>query len=270
MIFWSWFYKYPNWTNLISFSFTHHGSHVCVYAQFCPTLCDSIDCSPPGSTVHWIFQARIQEWVAVFYSRGSSQPRDRTHISYVSFIGRQILYHCAIWEALWFSRVKAKIEPKLNRQEKLSSLKQKFGEILRAGGGMILSHLCLIIGFFERKVYFLVFSWQQAVLQLGVRCSQKLSSSLPRETKIGVLFSSMFPLQRMALRTLGCTYSFKLVFFFSLICAQKWLLDHMVVLFSVFWGISILFSIVVAPIHILAKSVGGFPFLHILTNICYL
>ena len=151
MIFWSWFHKYPNWTNLIYFSFTHHGSHVCVCTQFCPTLCDSIDCSPPGSTVHWIFQARILQWVAGFYSRGSSQPRDRTHISYVSFIGRQILYHCAIWEALWFSRVKAKIEPKLNRQEKLNSLKQKFGEILRAGGGMILSHLCLIIGFSERK-----------------------------------------------------------------------------------------------------------------------
>ena len=100
MIFWSWFHKYPNWTNLIYFSFTHHGSHVCVCTQFCPTLCDSIDCSPPGSTVHWIFQARILQWVAGFYSRGSSQPRDRTHISYVSFIGRQILYHCAIWEAL--------------------------------------------------------------------------------------------------------------------------------------------------------------------------
>ena len=110
-----------------------------------------IDCSPPGSTVHWIFQARIRVWVAIFYSRGSSQPRDWTHISYVSSIGRQILYHCAIWEALRFSRVKAKIAPKLNRQEKLNSLKQKLGEILRAAGGMILSHLCLITGFSERK-----------------------------------------------------------------------------------------------------------------------
>ena len=45
-------------------------------------------------TVHGIFQGRILEWVAVPFSRGSSQPRDRTHISYVPCVGRQILYHC--------------------------------------------------------------------------------------------------------------------------------------------------------------------------------
>ena len=49
---------------------------VCVCAQSCPTLCDLMDCSPPGSSVHRIFQARILEWVAIFYSRGSSQPRE--------------------------------------------------------------------------------------------------------------------------------------------------------------------------------------------------
>ena len=40
-----------------------------------------MDCSPPGSSVHEIFQARIQEWVAISFSRGSSQPRDRTWVS---------------------------------------------------------------------------------------------------------------------------------------------------------------------------------------------
>ena len=46
----------------------------CLVAQSCPTLCDPMDCSPPGSSVHWILQARILEWVAVPSCRGSSQP----------------------------------------------------------------------------------------------------------------------------------------------------------------------------------------------------
>ena len=46
---------------------------VCILcAQSCPSLCDPMDCSPPGSSVHGIFQARILEWVAVSYSKGSS------------------------------------------------------------------------------------------------------------------------------------------------------------------------------------------------------
>ena len=54
--------------------------------QLCPTLCDPMDCSLSGSPVHGIFQAWILEWVAISFSRGSSQPRDRTGISYVSYI----------------------------------------------------------------------------------------------------------------------------------------------------------------------------------------
>ena len=49
--------------------------------QSCPTLCDPMDCSPPGSSVHGILQARILEWVAMSFSRGSSQPRDWTWVS---------------------------------------------------------------------------------------------------------------------------------------------------------------------------------------------
>ena len=59
----------------------------------CPTLCDLMDFSLPGSSVHGIFQARILEWVAMPSSRGSSQLRDQTHVSYVSYIGRWVLYH---------------------------------------------------------------------------------------------------------------------------------------------------------------------------------
>ena len=61
--------------------------------QSCLTLCDPMDCSPPGSSVHGILQTRILEWVAMPSSRGSSQPRDRTHVSYISCIAWQVLYH---------------------------------------------------------------------------------------------------------------------------------------------------------------------------------
>ena len=61
--------------------------------QSCPTLCDPVDCSPPGSSVHGILQARILEWVAVPSSRGSSQPRNQTCFAYISCIGRRVLYH---------------------------------------------------------------------------------------------------------------------------------------------------------------------------------
>ena len=59
-------------------------SGMCVCAkslQLCLTLCDPMDCSLPGSSVHGILQARLLEWVAMPASRGSSQPRDRTCIS---------------------------------------------------------------------------------------------------------------------------------------------------------------------------------------------
>ena len=52
------------------------------------TLCNAMDCSPPGSSVHGILQARILEWVAMPSSRGSSQPWDRTCTSYVSCTDR--------------------------------------------------------------------------------------------------------------------------------------------------------------------------------------
>ena len=52
--------------------------------QSCPTLCDHLDCSPPGSSVHRILQARILEWVAILFSRGSSQPKDRTQVSHIA------------------------------------------------------------------------------------------------------------------------------------------------------------------------------------------
>ena len=59
-------------------------------AQSCLTLCDPMDYSLPGSSVRGILQARILEWVAISFSRGSSQPRDRTRVSCI--VGRRF-YH---------------------------------------------------------------------------------------------------------------------------------------------------------------------------------
>ena len=82
----------------------HHEAGFCCYClvtKSCPTLCDPMNWSPPGSSVHGIFQARILEWVAVSLSRGSSQPRDQTHITCSV---RQILYLGAIGQAQsWIS-----------------------------------------------------------------------------------------------------------------------------------------------------------------------
>ena len=61
--------------------------------QSCPTLCNPRDYSLPGSSVHGILHARILEWVAISFSRKSSQPRDQTCISDVSCIDWQVLYH---------------------------------------------------------------------------------------------------------------------------------------------------------------------------------
>ena len=53
-------------------------------AQLCPTLCDPMDCSLSGFSVHGIFQARVLEWIAISFSRGSSWPRNRTQVSRIA------------------------------------------------------------------------------------------------------------------------------------------------------------------------------------------
>ena len=72
----------------------HCKSTTCVVLllQSCPTLCNPMDCSLPGFSVHGILLRRILEWVAMLFSRESSRPRDQTSISQVSCIGKQDLY----------------------------------------------------------------------------------------------------------------------------------------------------------------------------------
>ena len=56
-------------------------SVLCLVTQWCLTLCDPVNCSPPGSSVHGVLQARIPEWAAMPSSRESSKPRDQTQVS---------------------------------------------------------------------------------------------------------------------------------------------------------------------------------------------
>ena len=89
-----------NWTDVLVclFGFIFYrilcASRTCIS---CPVLCHPMDWGPPGSSVHGTLQARILEWVAISYSRGSSPPRDGTCVSCVSCIGRWILYQYATW-----------------------------------------------------------------------------------------------------------------------------------------------------------------------------
>ena len=78
-------------------------------SQPCPTLCDPMDCSPPGSPVHGILWARMLEWVVIAFSRGSTWPRDWTHFSclagrfFINFRGTKCYYwygashHAGTW-----------------------------------------------------------------------------------------------------------------------------------------------------------------------------
>ena len=71
-------------------------------AQSCPTLCDPVDCSLLGSSFQGILQARILEWVAISFSRGAPQPRDRTQVSRIA--GRRF--------NLWSTREVSKVQQK--------------------------------------------------------------------------------------------------------------------------------------------------------------
>ena len=72
---------------------TYKVSCLNLFSHSVVSFCDSMNCSPTGSSVHGILQARTLESVALPFCRGSSQPRDLTCVSYFSCVGRQVLYH---------------------------------------------------------------------------------------------------------------------------------------------------------------------------------
>ena len=86
-------------------------------AQPCPTLCDSMDCSPSGSSVHEILQARTLEWVVISFFRGSSQPRDQTRVS--RLVGRLF--------TVWATREVAELNLLLN-QKTVASWQESYGK----------------------------------------------------------------------------------------------------------------------------------------------
>ena len=91
---WSYGAQFSRWQQVWLTSWIKKHYHVPVKSlQSCPTVCDPMDCSLPGSAVHGILQAKILEWVAISFSRGSSQPRNWTHVSCTSCIGWSVLYH---------------------------------------------------------------------------------------------------------------------------------------------------------------------------------
>ena len=85
--------------------------------QSCLTLCNPMDCHPPGSSVHGVSQARILEWLALASSGGSSQPRNRTCLSCVSCTDRRVLY----LEQVGVGRASQQPEGISGRSEKLTS-----------------------------------------------------------------------------------------------------------------------------------------------------
>ena len=91
---WTWL---SDWTEPIAIITNYHNccGLKCVFSvtELCLTLCGSMDCNLTDSSVHGIPQARILEWVAISFSKGSFWTRDRTHVSYVSYTGRWLLYH---------------------------------------------------------------------------------------------------------------------------------------------------------------------------------
>ena len=141
---------------------------LCLVAQLCLILSDPLDCSPPGSSVHGDFPGKnigvschtcLQ---GIFLTQGWNPGLPCC---------RQILYPLSYPGSPWLTSRSLQVANVGEDMEKrkpsytfgknvnwCNHYGKQYGEILRAGGGMILSHLCLIIGFFERKVYFLVFS----------------------------------------------------------------------------------------------------------------
>ena len=127
----------------------------------CPTLCDPTDCSPPGSSVHGIFHARVLEWVAISYSRGSSWPRDQARVSCVSWTGRWILYHS-------LSHLEAHKAPTL--QEKL--IKKNVNKKFTVKGRAVESRDCQLVQWMQPPAgagvaLYLIIETERKTLQEG-------------------------------------------------------------------------------------------------------
>ena len=84
--------QWKNLTNTVSKSWPRSTCCCCLVVPSCPVLCEPMDCSLPASSVDGIFQTRILDRIAISFSNKSSWPWDQTHVSCVSWIGRQTRY----------------------------------------------------------------------------------------------------------------------------------------------------------------------------------
>ena len=91
----------PRWSKGVGLIQGHpSGYHCCLATKSCPTLCNPMDCSPPDSSVHGILQARKLEWVAISFTKGSSQPRDWTCV-FFSDSSKLLLRGCSEPQTPW-------------------------------------------------------------------------------------------------------------------------------------------------------------------------
>ena len=146
-------------------------------AQSCLTLCNPMDCSPPGSSVHGILQARILEWVAISFSRGSSQPRDRTQVSHIA--GR----HFNLW-----ATSEALVNPEQNDSHNIQKALSTFSNVP--------SFIHSLIHFINQHIFFLQLlcarhysrCWKKVlVAQLCPTLWDPMDGCLPGSYVLGIL-----------------------------------------------------------------------------------
>ena len=124
----------------------------CLVPRLCLTLCDPTDCSPPGSSVHEISQARMLEWVAIPFSRGAFWPRDRTPVSCIT---RWILNHWATREALIELVQASKHTHTPNLCHPFCLSKNLFCDICAVEHQGLETELCLSSGLKKSRLHFL-------------------------------------------------------------------------------------------------------------------
>ena len=150
--------------------------------QWCPTLCDPIEYSPAGSSVHGILQARVLEWISMPSSRGSSQSRDQTCASWVSCIGSWLLHHqCHLGISMWMCMYDFKRNSYIIFQSDFTSIPK--GNVDNSSCSILCHHLgfisCKILSHYSRCVVILnsrLFTFGDTVsLLLPVSSVQSLS-----------------------------------------------------------------------------------------------
>ena len=135
-------------------------------------LCDPRDCSPPGSSVHGILQARILEWVDIPFSKRSFWPRDWTRISCGSSICRWILYHWFIWlKQVWYKHTHTHVNI---RTTKYYSIIKRMKYCHLQQHGWIYRILQLVKSDTERHIlYGITYMWNLKTAQMNLYTNRK-------------------------------------------------------------------------------------------------